>query len=393
MHTGVDISIRPHPARPAVRIRGRRPPDLLPLLRGRPAQEAPGIVSMILTVCGHAQARACALALGLSHHPAAGLSGAAAVLGERTREHLLRVFSLGRNGEDRHLPVAEMRKAAQLPRRAAHAAQEGAQALRALAEDLSTLLHRHVLGISPREWRAMRTEAELREWMRECRTPPAIWLYRLRQAGLADAGLGQPRFLVVPRQDGDARMAFASWLQRRLLEPDGADFVTCPHWHGRPCETGALARQHRHPLVTDLLQRSQGAGLLTRHVARLLELAEAPARLLKLVEEGEAAACEAPPAPPGLGLVESARGLLVHAASTDDDGSVRLWRALAPTEWNFHPDGVLREGLSDIASRFHRDPARVEALATELVLALDPCVRCRVEVVSSTDGASAATGG
>ena len=392
MHAGVDISIRPHPERPEVRIRGRRPPDLLPLLRERPAEEAPGFVRMILSVCGHAQARACALALGLSHHPAAGLAGAAAVIGEVAREHLLRVLRLKeRRKYGEAEPAAIARQIARLPQRAAHAAQENAQALRQMAASLAELLRKRVLGLPPREWRAMRTAAELREWMREGQTPPAIWLYRLWQAGLADAGLAQPRFLAVPGRP-EARMAFTGWLYQRLLEPDGEDFAACPHWHGRPCETGALARQHRHPLVADLLQRSQGAGLLTRHVARLLELAEAPARLERLAEEGEPEQ-DALPAVPGLGLVESPRGLLAHAAATDAAGRVRQWRTLAPTEWNFHPDGVLREGLSDIASRFHRDPARVEALATELVLALDPCVRCRVEVVSSTQDASAATGG
>ena len=230
----------------------------------------------------------------------------------------------------------------------------------------------------------MRTAAELREWMRECQEPPAIWLYRLRQAGLADVGLAQPRFLAIPENGPEARMAITGWLYQRLLEPDGEDFAACPHWRGRPCETGALARQHRHPLIADLLQRSQGAGLLTRHVARLLELAEAPARLERLADEEEPER-DALPVVRGLGLVESPRGLLAHAATTDDAGRLRQWRALAPTEWNFHPRGVLREAVADIARRFYRDPARVEALSMEMALALDPCVRCRVVVASPTD--------
>ncbi len=190
-------------------------------------------------------------------------------------------------------------------------------------------------------------------------------------------------------------MALAGWLYRRLLEPDGASFAALPHHHGTPCETGALARQCHHPLLAEMLRRARGAGLLARHVARLLELAELPRRIVALSENaGRSTQAAAPFA--GMGLVESARGLLAHAAACDVAGNVRVWRALAPTEWNFHPEGVLREALCDAAVRFHDAPAQLRKLAEDIVQALDPCVHSRVTVapvVADAEGAVAQAAG
>ena len=50
---------------------------------------------------------------------------------------------------------------------------------------------------------------------------------------------------------------------------------------------------------------------------------------------------------------------------------------VAPTEWNFHPEGALVRGLVGSAA----DDAATLARATHLLVqALDPCVACEVEV-------------
>ena len=46
----------------------------------------------------------------------------------------------------------------------------------------------------------------------------------------------------------------------------------------------------------------------------------------------------------GLGLVESARGCLCHRVAVAA-GRVSDYKILAPTEWNFHPEGPLTRGL------------------------------------------------
>jgi coenzyme F420-reducing hydrogenase alpha subunit len=84
----------------------------------------------------------------------------------------------------------------------------------------------------------------------------------------------------------------------------------------------------------------------------------------------------APPAPAlnatgsGIGTAEAARGRLVHGVEIED-GLVKRYRILAPTEWNFHPEGAVAQGLAHIAGL--PDPYR-ERIARLFITAADPCV-------------------
>jgi coenzyme F420-reducing hydrogenase alpha subunit len=80
----------------------------------------------------------------------------------------------------------------------------------------------------------------------------------------------------------------------------------------------------------------------------------------------------------GIGFAEAARGLLVHRVSMLD-GRVRRYQILAPTEWNFHPQGVVAEGLKAIA-RAGVTGAELERLARLYITAVDPCVDYQLSV-------------
>jgi coenzyme F420-reducing hydrogenase alpha subunit len=161
-----------------------------------------------------------------------------------------------------------------------------------------------------------------------------------------------------------------------LAGPAADDFVARPSWQGESGETGALQREAATPLVADLLQR-RGNDLLTRLAARLAELH----RVIGRLESGLETLAAAPPgAQPvhgdgeGLAQVDAARGVLVHWLRLEG-GAVTGHRILAPTEWNFHPQGALVQGLAGLPAG-----AGVEGVARLLVDAVDPCVACHVEV-------------
>jgi Ni,Fe-hydrogenase I large subunit len=162
---------------------------------------------------------------------------------------------------------------------------------------------------------------------------------------------------------------------------DDPDFASAPTWAGTPVETGALARMRDHPAVMDC-ERKLGRTAATRLVARMLEIA------LSLKElAGEVAPDVVYPpvqgiglgAGSGLGAVETARGLLLHRVSVRDECVVD-YQIVAPTEWNFHPAGVLVQGLSGIEAN---DRAALLRRARLDVHTLDPCVACRVEVADA----------
>jgi coenzyme F420-reducing hydrogenase alpha subunit len=74
--------------------------------------------------------------------------------------------------------------------------------------------------------------------------------------------------------------------------------------------------------------------------------------------------------------VDTARGLLVHRARATGD-RVTDYAIVAPTEWNFHPQGALVRGLDGLFA----DDERALVRAADLVVqALDPCVACSVEI-------------
>jgi coenzyme F420-reducing hydrogenase alpha subunit len=78
----------------------------------------------------------------------------------------------------------------------------------------------------------------------------------------------------------------------------------------------------------------------------------------------------------GIGWTENARGLLVHLA-TVAEGRAARYRILAPTEWNFHPDGALSRGLCGTRYASEADLRHRAAL---LVQSLDPCVAWRLDL-------------
>lgn len=156
--------------------------------------------------------------------------------------------------------------------------------------------------------------------------------------------------------------------QAMLAEPD---FVQRPTWRGECAETGAWTRlRHRQ------LSPSPFLSAWSRLSARWSELQDiAGAEPLPqdapqdpLLSSGALALGEGS----AIAWCEMARGLLVHWVQVDTRGGVVDYRVLAPTEWNFHPQGALAQALAEIPS----DDVRS---ARCLAAAFDACVDCRIE--------------
>jgi hypothetical protein len=168
-------------------------------------------------------------------------------------------------------------------------------------------------------------------------------------------------------------------LNTMLAQDENDEVVTRPTWRGGVHETGPLARMCSRAPVAALINR-HGSGLLARLAARLLELLELPTMMRgRWRDEPGSWRVEAFSPAPGIGLavVETARGRLAHRVELSGD-RVRRYQVLAPTEWNFHPEGPLVCGLINLSAE---DRATLRRHATMTVMALDPCVGYRVNVV------------
>jgi len=333
-------------------------------LRGQPVERALAFLPLVFSLCGRAQgiaaARAVEAALGRSLTPAAEASRHLVLAAEALQELWMPVLMdwprlLG-------LPPEAPRA------RALRRALEPLWAPSGLSEVDRVLLE--VESFAPGLGTDGLTAVD--RFVSRDRGPAGAMVRWLLDSGLA--GYGASAVAPLPGE-ADLTPPLAG-------DADGA-FRAAPLWADGPAETGPLARQWEAPSVA-AVRAAFGPGLLARVVARLVDM-DAQVRTMRdsadaLWHHGLNRCAVAPPAVPaeaagtGAGRAEAARGTLVHWVDLAD-GRVRDWRILAPTEWNFHPDGPLVRGLLD-APAWDDPAARVRLMA----LALDPCVACDVTV-------------
>jgi coenzyme F420-reducing hydrogenase alpha subunit len=370
-----------------VDVRSSRPLRASRVLEGGSPDEALERLPLVFSICATAQAEAalsaCEQALSLSPSMAHKRAREMLVWMETAREHLLRILldwpafadePLAREGLPRVVQLLpELSRALYGNAAPFHLGRGLTIDFPALAQVIAEL--RSVIAglLGGGEALPLHSLAAFEHWLERGDAMPARLLRRLRERGWDRLGRSASVFLP-PLQ--------AAALHPLFTAEDGESFLTEPSWQGAPCETTPLQRQRHHPLLQELLQ-SGGNGLLTRLVARLVELEGIPERLQQGMVELESAplALAAEPGPAsasgiGLAQVEAARGLLIHRLEIDD-GVVRRFQILAPTEWNFHPQGVAAQGLYTLDGG---DEEQLRQQAALWINAIDPCVGFNLRV-------------
>lgn len=338
-----------------VAIDSTRPHVVDRLLAGKPVDEALALVPRLFSICGRAQgiAAQCAAeaARGVNGEPLAA-ARTRAIEAEIAQEYLWRALIDWPKAVDRE-PDTEALAAVR-----GALADGGAASARAVREAIET----RILGGDADDWLASRVPA-FEMWIARAPTAAAQLAAEMQRDGPRHGASSTP--LLPPLDAANAERLAAA------LDAD-ADFERLPQLDGRPAETGAVARMQAVPLVASLAA-AYGRSILVRFVARLAELARlASGRPAALPLLG---ALQLAPAR-GLGWVETARGLLVHAIELDGD-RVKRYRIVAPTEWNFHPSGALAAGLAGAYAASETD---LRKRAHWLAQALDPCVAYRMEI-------------
>lgn len=376
-----------------MRIASTRPVGASRVFAGKPIETVLRQLPALYSVCAMAQGTACARAIEQATGVAASARQEAwrALLlhAEATKEHLWRLLldwpralDPGCDPAPALIRLAPVMKALLGLRQAAEPARpfalDGAaaapgevppQPLRDLADAAA-----QALGTAPGDWLARVTDGGgFTAWAAAAETPAARLARMLSDAGLAGLGANP-----VPALPALGRGALA----QRLGASEAERFVAAPIWHGHCCETSPLARSRAQPLIADLAA-VYGNGLLPRLAALLLELArdaQALPEVAAALQRGSdtvaapmAATCRGV----GLGCAEAARGLLVHRVEVAG-ARVLDYRILAPTEWNFHPEGVVAAGLAAIARGAGN--GRIERDARLYITAVDPCVDYRLSL-------------
>jgi coenzyme F420-reducing hydrogenase alpha subunit len=181
-------------------------------------------------------------------------------------------------------------------------------------------------------WIAEGQRAELYEW--------------LKSADLTRVPLDEA-FVVNPLPQLDAKSSLEEWSHLTEI------FCRYPTWRGIPAETPAISTiKGTHARFDILLSWASG-------------------------EEPRGGMVSSVNVAPGVGraLVETARGMLMHEVELDGD-RVADYRIVAPTEWNFHPEGALAKYLMGQPAD---DRGELNSKIARLVAELDPCVPWELE--------------
>jgi len=373
-----------------VTIESSRPVHLGRIFKGQPATKALQVMPMVFAVCGTAQSvaglRAVEEASGRSAGPAHETARELALGVETAREHLTRILTDWPPCLHRSQPRDCLARIHQWPERAATQLYPGGDfatpgggrlapdwaGLRQLTEEMAEAIQKGVLGVSPRSFlESMGPEDLFRLPARDPTQLGPAFLAWLQSSGRAGLGIAP----VAPLPHGDGQ-----WLAEAMAADHDGAFAAWPHYRGDNRESTPFSRNRDHPLVGGVVQR-WGSGLMARHVARLVELAALPERLdwlrQRLAEQERGSLDGLPVSGSGLGTAEAARGRLAHWVALDE-ATVREYRILAPTEWNFHPEGVLARALNGMLA--NRQPDHVRERASMVVRALDPCIGFDIEV-------------
>lgn len=336
------------------------------LAEGRRACLLPDLLATVFTLGAHAQRttarRAVRTALGGRDEATAGERDARALALYTAREHLQRLALdipthapqpgvAADTGWLRDAPVLALPTQGAVP---------GDHVLDDMRAALAGWLERRLLGMPAAAWLEgwqADPAAWLQRWSEGHDHPVTRWLAAAREAA---TGIELPcRPLDVLGAVPQGLHELASALR------DERDFAVTPLWRGAPAETGPWTRAAR---PAAMLPPATPWDRFGARIADLVQtaLGRLPALGSLAVAEGE-----------GLAWSEMSRGLLVHWIRLEpgnrqpDTARAASYRVLAPTEWNFHPEGALgralREGRLDAAG------ARLAAVS------LDPCIAFDVE--------------
>ena len=352
------VRLRPGGTAPA--IQSDRPLLATRLARGRPAKELPDTLAAVFALCAHAHRATSRRAIAAARGDAAPAQADEhrSLQLDTAREHVMRI------AHDWHalLPGAPAPEPALRLRE--NPLWQPALGAEAQATALPQWLARDWLGMTADDWLAQHRADPLghaARWCEQADTPLAHLLRSQRAPMQAIATPSRPlRLLEAPG------LCMPQLAARMHTEPD---FCARPDWQGEPAETGPWTRAIDPPA-------SPLHNVWMRFVARLVDLLELalPQGAERLARGALSLGCGE-----GIAWTEMARGLLVHWVRLDDatDGErVADCRVLAPTEWNFHPQGILARALAGLHGESRADQAARAAVA------FDPCVAFEVDAVT-----------
>jgi len=354
------------------------------ILEGKSPKEASALIPLLFSLCGTAQHQAalgaCEEALGLVISPAHKAVRKVLLCAESIAEHITRILVDWANLAGLNTKVEEVRDMRSLmgelkPLLFTDGQNDtiGGAALNAdthtLRNHLMALradIKQTIFGIPSGEFAQLVDKPAYDHWLANTDTLPARCLKNWHEKG--QLSHKWPQSTPLPQLSHSEVAEF--------LDADTADqFIARPTYFGKIRQTGPLSRHGNHNLIADMNNSAE------KHlVAKLIDLADQLDSFEHALNEldEESALYHTKALHKGSAVVEAVRGQLCHRIWLNpENDTITRYRILAPTEWNFHHEGLLKNALLGVEAT---NIAKLNETAHLAVMALDPCVACAVEV-------------
>ncbi len=364
-------------------IDSSRPVYAARIFQGKHVREVQKILPLLFSICGTAQASAGAQAIaqvkGVRVKPATEAVRVSLVLMETLREHLWRIFldwptfvgelSVKASMADLISLQSEFRKSISggmdpFLGSAGFDYSDNLDQLKSITGGIALVLEQQVFNMPPAEWLRIDSLQAIKDWAGSSDNVVCRLLNFVLESGWS--GVGDVSVMPLPTLPED--------VIHRLMQED--DFAAHPQWLNQCVETSCYTRT-TSPLLARLTPQ-YGSGLLPRLLARLTEMAQLSANLLPETAGAGINGVESDAVSvhnPGIGQVEAARGRLLHRVQFDGQ-MIRRYQIVAPTEWNFHPQGVVAQSLKTLCG----NNEQITQQARLLINAIDPCVAYELSV-------------
>jgi len=368
-----------------INIHSNRPTYLSNLFVGKSPKDVLEITPLIFSICGSAQSitalRAIENQQGTEINSLRESAQNIIILIESVKEHLLRILLDWPKLFQLEKPSAPLAFITQLVNKAKQALfKDGSayqldskldidqQAIKNLITEIQQILERWVFNEPYKQWLERTDYQSLIQWSQRNQAISAQSVDRIIKNNWHHQCFSSCQLL--PDFDPEE-------LHKSFSASNSSSFIAEPMWQGEYFETGPLARQNNNHLLK-MLNKDFKNGLLTRWVSRLVELAETPSQLNLLIQQlsynPKTFSNESQPI--GLAETETARGRLIHRVKIKNN-KIEQYQILAPTEWNFHPKGLIYKSLQNINVK---RKSEIEPLAHLLINAIDPCVGYKLRV-------------
>ncbi|MDX2469554.1 MAG: nickel-dependent hydrogenase large subunit [SAR324 cluster bacterium] len=233
---------------------------------------------------------------------------------------------------------------------------------------LEAILEAQVFGLLPISWLSLPT-TNLLGWIKKADVEGAKMIRALSGLGYSQLGQG--------------KVAGLNWLTLKEIKEDlkfrpAEEYAQQPTLAGKIYETTPMSRMMGHRLMKDMKEQF-GDGLFLRFLSRLVETALCCNELKKDLEQPASSHLFGQPralATQGVSQIEAARGKLIHKVELVEQ-KVKSYNIIAPTDWNFHPKGILAQCL---LGQTHVSEKATRQMIDVVIHALDPCVGFEVEL-------------